>query len=387
MALSTATIGFHEQLLASISDGRIDSNTLTSILSATSHLDPFRTLGSRLGFEWMTGILKSKYPKEICHQMTSSVVQLFGKEVDTHPQKRIPPEWVPPFLDFLSLSEEFYTTGSSSGAWLTALRILSCRQVDAEFGLKLLPILTSTLLQDHPLKSRGLTLKVFHQFASGWFSPQMEVVSGRDLGKLLRTVGDPFKYLDLPLLYGQPGSTTDYEPMMTAVVLIEFAFSDLWRDHLDRSNFDSCEEVLSTEEGRRAALRWMVDKATHTWSAFLCTAAKIIAAIGRLEELQCLNTAEVVILWAWTTEVMDQADHEGWRLIEDDTVRFYQTHGTERLTTLRRHIIDNHGTIGVDRQEFLLPSVDSIERRVAVPFGDHGAGEGGASHQGEGGCH
>jgi hypothetical protein len=48
----------------------------------------------------------------------------------------------------------------------------------------------------------------------------------------------------------------------------------------------------------------------------LRTPAKIIAAIRRLEELQCLNTAEVVILWAWTAGVVNPADHDAWGLIE-----------------------------------------------------------------------
>ena len=97
---------------------------------------------------------------------------------------------------------------------------------------------------------------------------------------------------------GNPGAQ---KPMMVAVVLIELESSDLWRDLLNRSNFDSCEEVLSTEEGRRAVLRCMLDKATHTWPAFLHTPAKTTAAIGGLEVLQCLNTTEVVILWFYRT--------------------------------------------------------------------------------------
>ena len=305
----------------------------------------------------MTEILKSNYSEEIRHQMSSSVVQLLGREIDAHPPKDFLPEWVPPLLDFLSLSEQFYTKQSALDAGLAALRILFCRQVDADLGATPLPILILTLLQDHLLQSRGLALEIFHRFMSGWFSPQMETASDENLSKLLRAVGDPFKYPGLPLQYGQSGSTTSYEPMMVAVVLIEFAFSDLWRDRLNRSNFDSCEEILSTEEGRRSVLRCM---ATHTLPEFLRTPAKITAAIRGLEELQCLNTAEVVILWAWTTEVVDRGDHGGWTSIWLDTVRFYRTHGMERLTTLKRHIIDNHGTVGVDRQEFLLRGADSV---------------------------
>ncbi|KAF9645221.1 hypothetical protein BDM02DRAFT_3120592 [Thelephora ganbajun] len=63
-------------------------------------------------------------------------------------------------------------------------------------------------------------------------------------------------------------------------------------------------------------------------------------AIRRLEELQCLNTAEVVILWAWTTGVVHPMDHNAWGSIERDTLLSYQTHGIGRLITLKRHIAD-----------------------------------------------
>ena len=311
----------------------------------------------------MTEILNSEYPEENRHQMPRSVVQLLGKEIDTHPPKDFLPEWVPPLLDFLSLSEKFYTEQSALDAGLAALRILLSRQVDADLGATLLPILAPILLQDHLLQSRGLALEIFHRFMSGWFSPQMETVSDENLSKLLRAVGDPFQYPDLPLQYRQSRSITDYEPMMTAVVLIEFASSDLWRNHLDRSNFDSCERALSAEEGGRSVLRCMLDKATRTWPAFLRTPAKIVAAVGHLEELQCSNTAEVVILWAWTSGAVDAADHDGWKLIGHDTLRFYRTHGMERLTTLKRHI-DDHSTVGVDHLEFLLRGVDSVSSGV-----------------------
>ena len=358
------TFAFHQQLRVSIADGEADPHTITWILSALRHLDPFRATD---GFEWMTEILNSKYPEESRHQMSSSVMRLLGKEIDSHPPEYFPPEWVPPLLDFLLLSEKFYTEQSALDAGLAALRILSRHQVDAVFGPQLLPILTSTLLQIHPLRSRGLALKVFHRFASRWLSPQMKTVSDENLSKLLRAVGDPFKYLDLSPQYGQPMNTTDYDPLYksltVAVILIDLASSDLWRDHLNRSNFDSCENVLSTEGGRRAALNCMIYKATHTRPAFLCTPANIIAAIRRLEELRCSKTAEVVILWAWTSGAIDAADHDGWKLIGDDTLRFYRTHGMERLTTLKRHI-DDYSTVGVDRQEFLLRGVDSVSSGV-----------------------
>jgi hypothetical protein len=288
--------------------------------------------------------------------MAGRVVQLLGKEVDAHPPKYFLAGWVPPLLAFLSLGEKLYPTEPLPplGSGFTALRILLCRWVDVDLGATLLPILASTLLPTHPLRSRVLALKVFHRFMSGWFSRQMKAVSNKNLDKLLQAVGDPFQFPDLPRQFGQPGSADDYEPMMTVAVLIEFASSDLWRDHLRFSNFTSCEEFVSTKEGRRAALRNMLDTATYVWSAFLCTPAKITMAIRRLEELQCLNTAEVVILWAWTAGVVNSMDHDGWESIGAATVRFSQTHGIRHLTTLKQHIIDASKGVGVDHLEFLL---------------------------------
>ena len=50
-------------------------------------------------------------------------------------------------------------------------------------------------------------------------------------------------------------------------------------------------------------------------------------------------------MWAWTTGVVDPMDHDAWRLIGDDTLRFYQTHGIGRLTALGRYITDTTGEI------------------------------------------
>ena len=362
--MGKATLLFNQQLQASIAGQRADPHTITLILSASSHLDPFRATNSGLfGFMWIIEILSSGHHAHARYHMAGKVVELSGKEVDTHPPKYFFPDWVPPLLDFLSLSEKFYTQGAPPYPGFTALRILLCRPVDADygatdFGAKLLPILVSTLSPTHPLQSRSLALKVLHRFMSGWFSQQMESVSNRNLDKLLQSVGDPFHFPVLPLQYGQHWGAADYEPTMTAVVLVEFASSDLWRNHLNPSNFTSCEELVPTTEGRRTALRCMLDTATHTWPTLLRTPAKITAAIRRLEELQCLNTAEVVILWAWTIGVVNVVGHDTWGSIERITLEFYRTHGIGRLVALKRHIVDTKRVIEVDHMAFLLRSID-----------------------------
>ena len=166
----------------------------------------------------------------------------------------------------------------------------------------------------------------------------MENATNEDLDKFLQAIGDPFQLLDPPLQDLQRVVMPDYEPVGVAVVLIELASSDLWRDHLRSSNFASCEETLSTEGGKRTTLNYMFRVTEHSRPE-LRTPAKIIAAIRRLEELQCPNTAEIVILWAWTAGVVDMVGHDGWWPIERNTLRFYQTYGMRRLTTLSRYII------------------------------------------------
>ncbi|KAF9643189.1 hypothetical protein BDM02DRAFT_3123756 [Thelephora ganbajun] len=278
--------------------------------------------------------------------MADRLVQLLGKHFDPNIPNEAPyigSAWIPPLLDFLSLSERFYTTNTPPYPGFIALHILSTGPVHDDFNVKILPVLTSTLLPTHPLQLRSLALKVFYRFMPGWFSSQMENVLYKDLNKLLQAVGDPLQFTpDLPLQDGKPVGTVDYDPTMAAVVLIEFASSDLWRNHLDRSNFASYEEIVSTEEGRRTALQLMLRTAFNSWEGLLCTPTKITTAIRRLEELQCLNTAEVVTMWAWTIGVIDPVDRDGWRLIENETLRFYQTHGTGRLTALKRHVIDSN---------------------------------------------
>ena len=165
----------------------------------------------------------------------------------------------------------------------------------------------------------------------------MENLPGKALDNLLQAVGDPFKFPDPPLQLGEPLVPSYYDPMMAAVALIEFASSDLWRNHLRHSNFASCEEVVSTRDGKRSASGSMVGMKRNMWSEFLGTAMKISTAIRCLEGLRCFNTAEVVIMWAWTVGVVSPG-HDDWRLIGRETLRFYQTHGTRRLAALAQHI-------------------------------------------------
>jgi len=347
-ALQTAFSLFHQRLQTSIRKGEADPDYLTRALHATNHLgQPQVTENAGLGFLWITEILNSRYSEYERYRMARRVVQLLGKNF----QQRGPvyphivrPTEVPPLLDFLLLCEKFYDPGfyaaESPHPGFIALRILSDIRRYTGFNPTILPVLSLTLLPTHPLQSRSLALKAFCALMPGWFSTQVENVLYKNLDKLLRAVGDPFQFPQIP----NPGEVgewrPDYEPMNSVVVLIEFASLDLWRNHLRRSNFTSCEEALSTEKGRRTAFRCMLRTAESVWRAFLHTPTKIVAAIRRLEELQCLNTAEVVIMWAWTIGVMNAADRDGWKLVGEDTSRFYQTHGIGRLTTLKQHITD-----------------------------------------------
>ena len=316
-------------------EGKANEDTASLVLCASIRLDPFEAMGSgELGFLWIAEILNSRYQEGRREWMASQVMESIGKHFvprDSVASISIQPTWISSLLGLLSLREKFDRQGKHS---LAALRILATSPPSTDFGTMVLPILVSPLLPTHPLQPRRIALQVFDTFAPGWFSSQMKSVPSKDLNKLVQAVGDPFQSPDFPLKDGKP---VDLNPTMITTVLIGFASSDLWRNHLRRSNFTSFEEIVSTWDGKKAALKCMAHcKPPES----LFTATGIIMAIRRLEELQCLNTAEVVIMWAWTIGVVNPVDLEGWQLIERDTLRFYETHGTGHPIALKRHIAD-----------------------------------------------
>ena len=345
------------------------------ILSSLNHLAPFRAINSaRFGFEWLTAILDSKYPECDRYTLAHKVVQLLGTEFDTHPPTYFYGDWVNPLLGFLSLSEKFNVGGSETPPGCTALRILlRCRADDV--GAILLPILVPMLSYDHPLRSRNLALEVFHRYMPSWFSQQMETISSKNLDKLLQAVGDPFASPNPPSQDTLSVGPTACNPMMVVTVLIEFASSDLWKNHLSPSNFSSYEELVSTKQGRNVALNSMLQMASHAWTEFLRAPSKITAAIRRLVELRCPNTAEVVVLWAWTVGVVNAADRSGWRMIGRATLDFYGTHRIGHPKALEQHIIDVDKATEQTHLGFLLENagdgcspcrVKNLRSRVAI---------------------
>jgi len=340
-ALRVAVNLFLQQLRMCIRERRVEQSYLPAVLSALAHLSPFQVLGDgEPGVSLISDLLRSGYAEVDRYRMASEVVRPLGKWFDSTPYPVVRRSWVPTLLDFLALCEKFYHTESPPHPGFIALRILSASPGYHGFCGTVLPILTSTLLPTHPLQSRSLALRIFNGLKVEWFSSQAENIISWDLNELLRAVGDPFQFPDLSLQDGKPVVVTGYKPMVAAVVLIEFASLDLWRNHLRHSNFTSCEEIMSTKDGKMAALNCMFDLVTCSRLELLHTPAKMIAAIRRLEDLQCLNTAEVVILWAWTTGVVNPIDHGAWELIVRCTLRFYQTHGIRRLAALSQHITD-----------------------------------------------
>jgi len=283
--------------------------------------------------------------------MVGPVVESLGKCLYSREDGYAPYDWILPLLGVLLLSEKLRGLNPEPHPGFIALSILSTTQLEADFigtdfaeTALVVPLLSSTLLPTHPLQSRKLALEAFCGLMPGWFSSQMENIMSKDLDKFLQAVGDPFQSTpDPPFLDWQSTTRHNHEPLNSMIILIEFASLDLWRNHLRRSNFISCEEVLSTEEKKRTLIDRMLFTAIDTWPELLCTPVKITTAIRRLEELQCSNTAEVVIMWAWTTGFINTMDHNGWKLVEDYTFRFYQTHGIGRLATLKWHIVNRTG--------------------------------------------
>jgi len=360
--LKTAIHLFHRQLQPLIIEGEADEDIVSSVLSASIGLDPFQAVGcEELGFLWIAEILNSRYEEEWREEMASQIMESLGKisfHEDSVPFIRMQRTWISSLLGFLSLREKLDRQGEPS---LIVLRILAISPRYANFGTSALPILVSPLLPTHPLQSRRLALRVFDTFAPGWFSSQMENVPSEDLNKLVQAVGDPFQSPDPPLQDGKPSDQLYYNPMMVAAVLIGFASSDLWRNHLQRSNFASLEEIVSTWDGKKDALKCMTYRKPPEC---LFTATGTAMAIRRLEELQCPNTAEVLIMWAWTIGVVDPVDHDGWQLIGHDTLRFCRTRGMERLITLKQYIIDITG----QSAHLVLPLVERYGRSKVKDF-------------------
>ena len=350
------------------------STYLYPLSLAATHLDLFEVMGTEeMFFFWISEILNSGYPEEERYSVASEMVRLLGPRYcgSRLYTSDMQPAWIITLLNFLSLCENFSTTESPPHPGLVALHIISFGPRDADLGTALLPILTPMLSPHHPLRSREPVLTVFCRFMRGWFSSQMETISGHRPDQFLRAVGDPF-HLPLEPFQDQRGElerTVHYSPMEAVIVLIGFASSDLWRNHLRPSNFASCEDFVSTEEGRKFALRLMFLTASAERPEFLCTPAKTATAIRRLEELGCSNTARVVIMWVWTVGMTDATSRDGKKLIEDETLLFYKTHGIRSLATLKRHIIQNtsEGPHYTTSHYELFPLRVGRSRRVSNP--------------------
>ena len=370
----TATL-FYEHLQNKIRQGEVSQEgAIIEVLSALVGLNPFGpTPGTDKGFPLIVDILRSSFSEKGRYQMANAVLLLLGSFFFPDKYGYTPiwdspvvPKWISPLLDFLSLSEKFYATESPPYAGSIALRFISAACVNTntfefdrivppflpsffhrygfddrgKFNAAVIPILSPTLLPTHPLQSRSLALNVLHVSLLQLILSEMVDVTAEDLKSLLQAVCDPFLFTrDISLLDRRAGTfKPDYNPADAAVLLIEFASSELWQNHLHSSNFTTCEKFLSTEEGKRTVIKHMLKSPLPPHLKPLCKVTKVVATVRRLEELQCLNTAQVVIMWAWTVGVFDAEDHDGWGLIERITFSFYQTHGKIRLKALERHI-------------------------------------------------
>ena len=187
---------FDQQFQVSTQERKIPPHFLRALLLAVSHLDPFESMGTReMGILWISKILNSGHPEKEQYLMASEIMRLLGRYRSLHRNPSdIQSAWIAPLLKFLSLCENFPTTSSPPQPGSIALRILLEGPRHSVFGATLLPTLASMLSPDHPLQLRRSALVVFSRFMAGWFSPQMEDVSGHHLDKLLQAVGDPFHF-------------------------------------------------------------------------------------------------------------------------------------------------------------------------------------------------
>ena len=383
-----------DHLAVVIREGHARPQTVGSLLFALGILDLSKVANLQEACAlWLRQILDSGYPEDMQYLMASSVVIFFGKKLVSPLSEchiRVHSTALRPLSDFLLLSEKLYPAESPSNGppypGAIALRMLSIgvggRHADPMLRPTLTPAilqpltpailqtLISALLPTHPLRSRRLALKLFRGTGPGWFSTQAEAFSNAERAELLRAVGDPFRFpSDPPIQDGQPQTTTFYDPIESAALLIEFAGSESWRAHLFPSNFASCEEVFSTEKGRDRFFR----EGLGRWGANLRMRRvdKLASALGRLEEMECWNTAEVVVLWSWTDGFMDATDHDAWRVIGHETLKFYRTRGMDRLGNLSRHI-KRHSAYGSMGDQNTSCQVAGVRRPVHLHVGREG---------------
>ena len=94
---------------------------------------------------------------------------------------------------------------------------------------------------------------------------------------------------------------------------------------LQASPVTPCGDIISSEEGRRTASRCIFNRTIVSWPDSLNTPTTITVTIGDLGELQCPNTTEAVMLWAWDFGVISPLEHDNdtWALIWHGTLRFY----------------------------------------------------------------
>ena len=286
--------------------------------------------------------------------MASSAVILLGKRFDPPPWTESPSDIrataIRPLLDFLQLNERHPPEHPPPYPGIIALQAVLATAEHEYFDPAVLPVLTCTLPSTHPPQLRTLALRFFQQPGFDWCSSSAEVFSDMDRASLLEAVGDPFQFTQDPSYWDTESSTTaPYEPMQTVALLIEFASSNLWQDHLLSSNFASCEEVISAEEGRALAFRCMTER-SFIRTRLLNSVSRLLLAIRRLQELECWDTAGVVVEWTWTkiNDDTKAANHDTHEPMAREALVHFHLRQMQRKGTLLRRIREETSLINAD---------------------------------------
>jgi len=341
-ALFTALDFLHRQLTAIIRAGSVRSGFISSTFSTLSDLGVPQVVNfQEVCISWIHEIVNSTYPEDERYSMANSAVSLLGRWFDppssTGSSPRVRATAIRPLLDFLRLSERLGPIGSPPYPGIIVLQAVLTTAEDEYFDPEVLPVLTFMLPPTNPLRSRALGLRLFQQPGFEWRSLQAEAFSCIDRARFLDAIGDPFQFTpDPPPQDEQSTTATSYDPMWIAILLVEFASSDLWRSHLRPSNFASCENIISTEGGRDNAFRCMIQRGVSVRTGPLNSLGKLGLAIRRLEELECWNIADAMILWACTNEDMGTRGLTG-----RETLDSHHPCGPERRKALWRHIRAN----------------------------------------------
>ena len=393
-ALLTAFNLLHRRMIYIIGDDsphrRLhDINPLLSIL----YLLDLSTVGmgsvSLAYITWMEGIICSDYHTDERYDSAKLVMRLLEKPEGL---PILPPSfntYAPTLLRFLGLCEDRHRNEhpfaptpefrmpSQPGLEIFALQILrsGSREEDtlSDLAPMFVSMLTRVLGPGDRLQSRALGLELFAGLWRCWPSlPPCEGITAEMCALLVHAIGDPLELSETQV--EAFASTNEQERRGDGIgrhntlgILLGFAISDAWRDHLRPPNFASCAGIITREGDRREVLNALARSAKIvTGSAETrVKSAMVIKGLDRLKGMGNYGAVQLMLLHIWSSNEYVSFDEESWKLLERETHEYFHTHGMEDLEGFAAHIREGGSSrTTVATNTFRFRGADGVQRRV-----------------------